>query len=325
MALLVIVFISILLGTFVLIIAMTRRSSVEKTMDARMATIRGSMGDGVTLSPGALNHLLKSRRKVSFGWLEEILQHYRFAQKLQLQIMQAKSSTTVSILILSSAGIFAIGYIVTWFFAPVLPVDFAAGALLCLLPFWVISFKRARRIAAFNAVLAETIDMLGRAMRAGYSMMGAIDTVAQNAQEPAASEFGEIFKQQNLGMPLRDALMQLLERCPSLDLRVLVTAILVQKDTGGNLAEILDRTVFVIRDRLRIQGEIRVQTAQGRLTGWILSALPVVMLLLINFVNPGYSTILLTDPTGRKLVYASIGMLMVGSFLIHRIVNGIEI
>ncbi len=92
---------------------------------------------------------------------------------------------------------------------------------------------------------------------------------------------------------MRDALMQLLDRVPSADLRVLVTAILVQKDTGGNLAEILDRTVFVIRERLRIQGEIQVQTAQGRLTGWILSALPVVMLVLLNLVNPGYSSILL--------------------------------
>ena len=144
-------------------------------------------------------------------------------------------------------------------------------------------------------------------------------------QEPAASEFGEIFKQMNLGLPLRDALMQLLDRVPSPDLRVLVTAILVQKDTGGNLAEILDRTVFVIRERLRIQGEIQVQTAQGRLTGWILTALPVVMMVMLNLVNPGYSSILFSDPLGRKLIYFSLGMLLVGSFFIRRIVNGIEV
>jgi tight adherence protein B len=325
MALLILVFIVILLVTFVLIVAMTRRSSGEKSVDTRIATIRNSMGNGVTLSPRALNLLLKSRKEVSFRWLEDILQNYDFAQKLQMRIMQANSSTTVSILILSGTGLFFLGYIVTWFFAPVVLVDFAAGALLCLVPFWVLSMKRSKRIASFNAVLADTIDMMGRAIRAGHSMMGAIEMVSQNAPEPAASEFGEIFKQQNLGMPLREALMLLLDRFPSLDLRVLVTAILVQRDTGGNLAEILDRTVFVIRDRLRIQGEIRVQTAQGRLTGWILSALPVVMLLLINVVNPGYSSILLSEPTGRKLVYVSLGMLITGSYLIHRIVNGIEI
>jgi tight adherence protein B len=152
-----------------------------------------------------------------------------------------------------------------------------------------------------------------------------MEMLSTNAQEPAASEFGEIFKQQNLGLPLRDALMQLLDRVPSADLRVLVTAILVQKDTGGNLAEILDRTVFVIRERLRIQGEIQTQTAQGRLTGWILSSLPIVMLVLLNLVNPGYSSILLSDPFGRKLVYFSVGMLALGTFFIRRIVNGIEV
>jgi tight adherence protein B len=167
--------------------------------------------------------------------------------------------------------------------------------------------------------------MLARALRAGHSVVGALEIVAQNAEEPAASEFGEVFKQQNIGLPLRDALMQLLDRVPSADLRVLVTAILVQKDTGGNLAEILDRTVAVIRDRLRIQGEIRVQTSQGRLTGWILSALPVVMLVLINLVNPGYSSILLHDPAGHVLIYISLGMLTDGALIIRHIVNGIEV
>jgi tight adherence protein B len=167
--------------------------------------------------------------------------------------------------------------------------------------------------------------MLARALRAGYSMSGSIEMVSQNAEEPAASEFHEVFKQQNLGLPLRDALMQLLDRFPSLDLRVLVTAILVQKDTGGNLAEILDRTVFVIRERLRIQGEIRVQTAQGRLTGWILSGLPIAMLIVINIVNPGYTSILLDDPTGRMLIYVGIGMLTLGTWIIHHIVKGIEV
>jgi len=120
-------------------------------------------------------------------------------------------------------------------------------------------------------------------------------------------------------------MLQLLNRVPSIDLRVLVTAILVQKDTGGNLVEILERTVFVIRERLRIQGEIQVQTAQGRLTGWILSALPLVMMALLNLLNPGYSAILFRDPLGRKLVYGSAGMLLIGSLVIRRIVNGIEV
>jgi tight adherence protein B len=119
--------------------------------------------------------------------------------------------------------------------------------------------------------------------------------------------------------------MQLLDRVPSQDLRVLVTGILVQKDTGGNLAEILDRILFVIKERLRIQGEIRIHTAQGRMTGWILCALPIVMLGVINIINPGYSNVLFTDPTGKKMLYTGVGLLALGGLIIRKIINGIDV
>jgi tight adherence protein B len=324
MVLVVLGFFSILLVTFGLVVATTRRSPVEKIMSQRMASIQASMKneDGIASETA---QLLKATRTGKFGWSEELLERYQFSRTLQTRIMHANSSTTVSALILSSVSLAVAGYAIAWFFAPLILIDIACAATLSFLPFGFISFKRSRNINAFNAVLAESIDMLARALRAGYSMVGAIEMLSQNAQEPAASEFGEVFKQQNLGLPLRDALSQLMDRVPSLDLRVLVTAILVQKDTGGNLAEILDRTVFVIRERLRIQGDIRVHTAQGRLTGWILSGLPIVMLVLTNIINPGYSSVLLHDPLGLKLLYACMGMLTIGTFFIHRIVNGIEV
>jgi tight adherence protein B len=324
MAIIVLGFISILLATFGVVIAMTRQSPNEQTIAQRMALIPRSAKkeDGTTPET---TQLFKAKRKGRFAWLDEILQGYRFAQRLQLRILQGNSSTTVANLMVTSLGLFTAGYFITWLFASMVLIDAAAGLALGLLPYGILSFKRSRRIKAFNAVLAESIDMLARALRAGHSVAGAIEMLSENAQEPAASEFGEIFKQMNLGLPMRDALLQLLERVPSSDLRVLVTAILVQKDTGGNLAEILDRTVFVIRERLRIQGEIQVQTAQGRITGWILSALPIVMMVLLNLVNPGYSSVLFHDPFGRKLMYFSMGMLALGAFIIRRIVNGIEV
>jgi len=178
---------------------------------------------------------------------------------------------------------------------------------------------------AFDKSLAHAIDMMARALRAGHSVAGAIELVAEGSPAPAKGEFGEVFRQQNFGMPLRDALLQMVDRVPSQDLRVMVTAIIVQRETGGNLVEILDRTVFVIRERQRIQGEIRTQTAQGRLTGWILTMLPVVMGLLINVVDPGYSHILFTNPLGRKMIYVGVGMIMVGGYFINRIINGIDV
>lgn len=323
MALPILMFLSILAGTFFLVTAMMRPSPQEKVIDRRMALIRIRRNNaGVSTEA---EEFFKTETRSQFDWLNEMLARFQWARSLQKQIVQANSSSTVSSFILSSLGLFMAGYVIAWIFAPMLLIDSIAGAALSLLPYGILLFKRKRRIDAFNAVLAESIDMLARALRAGHSVAGGMEMLAQSAQEPAATEFGEISKQQNLGLPLRDAMLQLLDRVPSGDLRVLVTAILVQKDTGGNLAEILDRTVFVIRERLRIQGEIQAQTAQGRLTGWILSSLPVVMLVLLNLVNPGYSRILLTDPIGRKLIYGCIGMLALGSWIIHRIVHGIEV
>jgi tight adherence protein B len=156
-------------------------------------------------------------------------------------------------------------------------------------------------------------------------MIAAIGIIADQAPEPAKFEFGEVSKKQNYGLPLRDSLMQMLDRVPSQDLRVFVTGLLVQKDTGGNLAEILDRIVFVIRERVRIQGEIRVHTAQGRMTGWILTALPFVLLVIINIVDPGYSDVLFRDPTGREMLYVGVVLLLVGGVIIRQIINGIEL
>jgi tight adherence protein B len=323
MALVVLMFLVILAATFGLVIAMTRQSAQEKTIAQRMASIHKLQKD----KAGAQEkeQLLKQARTGRFVWMEEMIAPYPWAQTMQKRIAQAGSSTTVANLILASVGMFITGYVIAWIFAPLLLIDMPAGVALGWLPYGILSFQRGRRIGAFNAALPESIDMLARALRAGHSVASAMGMLAENAQEPAASEFNEIFKQQNLGLSMRDVLMQLLDRVPSSDLRVLVTAILVQRDTGGNLAEILDRTVFVIRERLRIQGEIQVQTAQGRLTGWILIALPVVMLLLLNLLNPGYSSIMLSDPFGRKLIYFSVGMLAMGALIIRHIVNGIEV
>jgi tight adherence protein B len=324
MALLVLTFIPILLATFLLVIAMTRQSPEQKIVGERMASIHISQKDKAVAGSDS-TQLLKATRTSRLVWADEILGRFEFAKALHLRIQQARSSTSVAGLILTSVGLFISGSAITWLFVPMVLLDLAVGVPLSLLPFGILSLKRSRRVNAFNDALPECIDMLARALRAGHSVVGALEMLADNAQEPAAFEFGEVFKQLNLGLPMRNALLQLLDRVPSPDLRVLVTAIMVQKDTGGNLVEILDRTVFVIRERLRIQGEIRVETAQGRLTGWILTALPVVMMVVLNLVNPGYSSILFHDPFGRKLMYISLGMLAVGGIVIRQIVNGIEV
>jgi tight adherence protein B len=261
-------------------------------------------------------------RKGNLNWL---LIRYAFANILRRCIAQGGGKESPTGVFLLTGGLAAAGFAVVWLFFPGLPLALAGGAILGVLPSAYIFWRRSHRVAVFSSALPEAIDMMARALRAGHSMAAAIEIVSLDAPDPVASEFGEVFRQQNFGMPLREALMQMLEKVPSQDLRVLVTAIIVQRDTGGNLIELLDRAAFLIRDRIRLRGEIRTHTAQGRLTGWVLCALPVAMLVLINIVNPGYSSILFSDPLGRKLVYGGIASLAAGSFAINRIVNSIDL
>jgi len=190
-----------------------------------------------------------------------------------------------------------------------------------VIPYALLRRKRNRRLKAFNSALPDAIDLMARSLRTGHSMNPSIEMIAKQSPEPLSSEFLQVFKQQRLGLPFREALLQMGTRIPSKDLHFLITAILVQKETGGDLTEILDRTSHVIRDRVRIEGEVRTRTAQGRLTGWILSLLPVIMLVLINFVNPGYSAILFHDPTGQKMLYTGGALIILGGLIIRKIVD----
>jgi tight adherence protein B len=210
-------------------------------------------------------------------------------------------------------------------FFDIVVLQLAVGALLGYVPFGLLSFKRARRMKQFTQGLPEAIDTMARALRAGHSTTAAINIIAEQSVEPIRSEFNEVFKQQNFGLPLRDAMGQMLDRVPSQDLRVLVTAMLVQKETGGNLVEILERTATTIRERLKLHGEIKTHTAQGRMTGYILCALPIVMLIVINMINPGYSKVLVDSPVGKILCYIGLFLLVSGGLIIRQIINGIEV
>jgi tight adherence protein B len=306
------------------ILAFTMRPTAEqRSVNKRLASIRAQTGQGGAGAEQDL--LLKEPAPGNFGWLEDMLQHLTVTEKVQLLILQAHSSTTFGTLLATSFGLSIAGCFFTFLFIHVLLIAFCAAMAMAFMPFLVLTLKKKRRIDAFNKILPDAIDMMARSLRAGHSMVAAINIVAEHAAEPVGSEFGEVFRKQNFGLPLREALTQLLERVPSQDLRVVVTGILVQKDTGGNLAEILDRTVRVIRERLRIQGEIRTHTAQGRMTGWILCALPIVMLVLINLINPGYSDVLFKPGIGRTLLYIGVALLSIGGFIIRQIVNGIEV
>ncbi len=320
MTLTVSVFIFCAVVTFTVVMLFTRPSATARAVERRLAGVHVVGGGAAHGEEGAVE-FLKQTNLSEIKWLNKVLEGSGTARKISLLLAQAESSWSVSTVLFASAILGVMGFSIVRFWIVDLAPGVIGGTLAAAFPVLILRAKRERRMAKFNQKLPDALDLIARALRAGHSIGAAIEIVAEEGGEPVRSEFGEVYKQQNFGIPQRDALLQLGRRVPSADLQIVITAMLVQKETGGNLVEILDRTTAVLRDRMRIQGELRVHTAQGRLTGWILCLLPVVMFCLISIANPGYSNVLVHDPVGRKLTYTGICMMVMGGLLIRKIVT----
>jgi tight adherence protein B len=265
--------------------------------------------------------IVKQNRLSQVPWVDALLQRWNSAHDLRLLIEQAESSWTVAGTLSSMAGLAVAGYGIGYYGLPGLWLPVPVAAFFAALPYLLLLYQRAQRLKNFNRYLPEAVDLMSRALRAGHSLTAAIEIVGEECPEPVRTEFREVYRQQNFGLPAREALLQLARRIPLPELNFVVTAMLLQKETGGNLVEVLDRTTAVIRERLRIEGEIRIYTAQGRLTGWILSLLPVAMFFLLSLANRSYTRVLIEDPTGRRLVYTGLGLMLLGAMIIRKIVN----
>jgi len=184
-----------------------------------------------------------------------------------------------------------------------------------------VAWKRKRRLRQFEERFPEALDLLGRAIRAGHAFTTGLEMISKDSPEPVASEFRTAFEEQNFGLPLRDALLNMTERIPLIDVRFFVTALLIQKETGGNLAEILDSLARVIRERFRIFRDVRIRTAQGRLTAGIMIALPIFMLLVLSILNPAYTRVLFYDPKGPPVLAVAACLQVVGSLIIWKIIQ----
>jgi len=315
---LILLFLLLLVATFSIVLYVTRPTKEETDLGDRLAGLgRGGSGVPATVNQDILRHEAYS----DLPLIDAVLQRIKIAADINTLIQQANSDWTVGRVIFGAlvAGVVA-GFLGgLWF-------DNVVFGVLCGLvaangPYVYLRIKRAQRMRKFETVLPEAIDLLARALRAGHSLTAAIEMVAREVADPVGSEFRRVFEEQNFGLPMREALLNLANRLPVKDLQFLVTAMLVQKETGGNLAEVLDKTGAVIRERARLLGQLRIYTAQGRLTGWILGLLPFIVFLLMNMVHPGYAHVLLSDPTGRKAVWIGLGLMLIGIWMIRRIVD----
>ena len=205
-----------------------------------------------------------------------------------------------------------------------LPIGFVGwipGMILGAVPLFWLLYKRTVRLRRMNGQLPEAVELMGRALRAGYSLPSAFVMVAEEVPDPLGPEFRRTADELNFGLPFRDALLNLQQRCPLEDLRFLVTAVLVQKETGGNLVELLDKIAGLLRARIQLRDKVRVHTAQGRATGVILVSMPFVCFVLLNLIKPAYTAPLFEDPIGRKMVYGALAAMSLGIFSIRRIID----
>ncbi len=253
--------------------------------------------------------------------IHRILLKWKFADKLRNYIGQAGMKVKPGRLILLSAVLAFASYLIAGRLAESPLIGLAAVPVGALIPIGVVAFKRMRRMKAFEKGFPEAIDLLGRAVRAGHSFSTGLEMITTELPEPVAGEFRTTFEEQNFGLPLRDALLNFSERVPLIDVQFFVTAVLIQKETGGNLAEILDNLSHVVRERFRILGEVKVKTAQGRLTAAILIALPPFMAILLRTINPKYMSPLFNDPIGPYVIALAVFLQIVGTIMLWKIVD----
>jgi tight adherence protein B len=195
------------------------------------------------------------------------------------------------------------------------------GGALAFAPLGLAYYKRGKRFSRFEEVLPEALDLLVSALRVGQSLNSALGLVARECPVPVSTEFRICFDEQNFGLELRTALENMSIRVPLQDLRIVTTAILIQKESGGNLAEVLEKCATVIRDRFRLKRQIQVHTAQGRMTGWVLTMLPICLGVAMYFINPDMMSVLWKRPIGIKLLWGAGGAMTLGTLMIQKIVR----
>ncbi|NIA07217.1 MAG: hypothetical protein GWP14_06215 [Actinobacteria bacterium] len=269
---------------------------------------------------GAANILRKQLGQEN-KWMDRLLAKYAPVQKMQKTLDQAGVNWTASRFLLNTASVGLLAAILAIVAEVSFIIALGLGLMIVLLPVMVISFKSKVRRKKFNYQLPDVFDLLCQALRAGHSLASGIQLVGQQLPDPAGTEFYRCFQEQNLGLKLEDALTNMAERVDLLDVRFFVTAIIVQRQTGGDLAEILEKISKVIRDRIKILGQVKALTAEGRLSGWVLSALPVLVFFVAKALNPEYIDILLHEEQGQTMLGAAIVMQILGMLMIKKIVN----
>lgn len=255
------------------------------------------------------------------GWLGGVAG--AVPQVLELEKLMEHGDVTMSLqtFAFSTLG-FAVGGGLTAYIAThSMMIAAVAAALLAPGPYMYVRFRKWRRYSRFEAQFPEAIDLMGRAIRAGHPLSAGVRMVAEEMPDPMGVEFRKVFEEQRFGLPFNDALLSLADRNDQVDVRIFVTAVLIQREVGGNLAEILDKLSSMIRMRFAIRRQLRTYTAQGRMSGYVLAGVPFFVGFMIYVLNPTYMKMLFTEPAGRFMILGAVLLQLIGFLWIRKIVN----
>jgi len=290
----------------------------RRKLDRRLREVSAPM------SPLALpgeDTVLKRQAKGPLPSVDKYIAQASAFSSLSKLIEQSGVRTTSSGICVWCAGSAVLLALIGWmslhyWLAPIL-----AGALGAVTPILWLMRRRTVRLKRFEEHFPEALDLLSRAIRAGHAFQTAMGMVADELPAPVGPEFRKTFDQQNFGLPLRDALNELSERVSLLDVRFFVTAVLIQRETGGNLSEILENLAHVVRERFKIQRQVRVHTAHGRFTGWVLMALPAALAVALTYLNPDLMQLLFHERMGQQMLMVAIVLQTIGFFWIRHVIK----
>ena len=265
--------------------------------------------------------ILKQRPYAASEWLDAFLHRCRTAHAIDRLLLQSGLRWSVAQFIAASVG----GMLLASLLLIMRPVPLVAKVVIAfafmIVPYILVLRARAKRLVKIEEQLPEAADFLARAMRAGHSFTNVLQMVGTELPEPLSGEFRTAHEEINYGVPMNEALYNLAERIPLTDLRYLVIAVVIQRESGGNLAEILGNISHIIRERLKLIGKVRVLSAEGRMSAWILGLMPFCVMIFMALVNPRYVSVLWTDPTGIKMLWYGAGMILIGVLWIRKVIH----
>jgi tight adherence protein B len=300
----------------------------QRNAQARLIRERlASVDKAAERAPSEELALLRDEMLSKIPALDNLLRRSSSISNLQTLLAQAnlgiRAGNILILCLVSAAVVGMVTFVATVSMPQRQSAFIRMGSILVggILPYSYASYRRSKRFQRFEELFPEAIDTLARAVRAGHAFTTALELIANEISEPVSTEFRKLFEEQKFGLPVRDALINLSERMPLVDVKFFVTAVMLQRETGGNLAEILDNLSYVIRERFKIMRQVRVYTAQGRLTMLLLMALPPIIVVVMLVMNPGFIRPLFDDPMGHTLLVSGITLQTIGYFVIRKIIH----